>query len=94
MSDLATRDDLSALADLGYQNPKFFAPDHWAAIIQAGSFVFVVDGNRTALAFGYQNRWEYSNMADAGRALHDWNGIGQPREYISAKLDRDITVWP
>lgn len=90
MADLATHDKLSALADAGFLRPKFFTPEHWAAIIQVGSFIVIIDGDYQASEVHTRNRWYYQNLSDAGRALQDWNGNGQPRDFISAKLMAEL----
>lgn len=94
MTDLDTHDDLKALTDLGFLRPKFFSPDHWAALISLGSFVAIVDGGASALRIGYQNRWLYRSFTDAGSALHEWTDGPEPRDWISAHLSQDMTVWP
>lgn len=89
------RDDLAALADLGFLRPKFFAHDHWAALILNAPGASIVDGHRDALAYGYQNRWQYPSLADAAEAFQDWSGEGQPKGWTSAHIDQDaLTVWP
>lgn len=90
--------ELSALADLGFLQPRFFTPGHWAAIIVLGSFAAIVDGERDGMAKGYQkswlpidyqNRWVYQGIEDAQYALEHWDGKNQPRGWISAQLAQD-----
>ena len=77
-------------------SPRFFNDEHWAAIIQKGSFFAIVDGNRAALATGYINRWHYGTLALAEESLAAWNGVGEPRRWFSKDIAKDdaMTVWP
>lgn len=86
--------DHRALLDFGFNSPKFFSRSHWAAIIQIGSFSFLVDGNRAAISYGYQNRWEYNSPSNARAALLKWDGKGEPQGFIGKRLSNGITTFP
>lgn len=83
-----------ALCDLGFLHPRIFNEDHWAAVIQFGSFGLLVDGDRDALQVGYKNRWLYRNVGGAMDALDHWDGSGQPEGFMTAHLSADMTLWP
>lgn len=82
------------LRRLGFAEPKIFTEDHWAAIIQVGSFWAIVDGNLSALAAGYNSRWHYGKFEQAAAALDLWGGEGEPQEWKSKRLTSEINVWP
>lgn len=94
MLELDTADESATLANMGFLSPRFFDANHWAAVIQLGSFSCVVDGNRHALNVGYLNRWQYPSLGDALRGLREWNGEGAPKRWTTAYLDHAMTVWP
>lgn len=82
------------LANLGFLDAKIFSPEHWAAIIQVGSFTAIVDGDADAFAAGYQNRWLYQSRTEARRALSNWDGTGEPDDWDTRRLTQDIAIWP
>lgn len=82
------------LANLGFLEAKVFTLHHWAAIIQIGSFTAIVDGDADAFAAGYQNRWLYQSRAAAIAALRNWDGKGEPDDWKTRRLTKDISIWP
>lgn len=94
MTDAATQEDTYTLAGLGFLRPKIFHRDHWAALLQQGSFTFIVEGNREALRIGYQSRWAFRNLHDAAVSLHNWDGEGEPKGWLSRDVTQQMTVWP
>lgn len=93
-TDIFEDADLLALFDLGFRRPRFFNPDHWAAVIPVGSFAAIVDGDRDSLSLGYKRQWNYQDHVAAVSAIEIWNGEDQPKGWVSHHVYEVVRVWP
>jgi hypothetical protein len=83
------------LSRLGFVSARFFSEDHWAAVIQEGSFAHIVDGDEDALSIGYRNKWTYRSLSSALNSLKAWDGQSEPTGWLIRKIDHEaMTVWP
>jgi hypothetical protein len=62
--------------ELGYHQLKTFADGSQAALTPMMFTTAIVSGiNR----YGYEDRWCYHKVADAIKALAEWDGTGEPK---------------
>lgn len=68
------------LLQVGYLHVKTFTDGHWAAVRHMLNGYAIARGDLTGIKpHHYFYKWE----KDAQYALREWNGVGQPQQFVS-----------
>jgi prolipoprotein diacylglyceryltransferase len=80
MTRTASLDELAFmhwLTEQGYLEPRPINETHYAALFPF-MFTHAIITGRIGEKMFYDDRWCYSSLNAAKKALEDWNGVGEP----------------